>query len=84
MVYPWIYLDILSVLKPDFSAGPCCWIHAMRTRLLVFKSVLFSEKIERASQHLVVMDKLCCFSLSGIIRGIFPSVHPKHTCSLLK
>ncbi len=29
MVYPWIYLDIPSFLKPDFSAGPCCWIHAM-------------------------------------------------------
>ena len=40
MVYPWIYLDIPSFLKPDFSAGPCCWIHAMRTRLLVFQSVL--------------------------------------------
>ena len=40
MVYPWIYLDIPSFLKPDFSAGPCCSIHAMRTRLLVFQSVL--------------------------------------------
>ncbi len=40
MVYPWIYLDIPSFLKPDFSAGQCCWTHLMRTRLLVLKSVL--------------------------------------------
>ena len=40
MEYPWIYLDIPSFLKPDFSAGPCCWTHSMRTRLLVVKSVL--------------------------------------------
>ena len=40
MVYPWIYLDIPSFLKPDFLAGQCCWTHAMHTRLLVFKSVL--------------------------------------------
>ncbi len=40
MVYPWIYLDIPCFLKPDFSAGLCCWTHAMRTHLLLFKSVL--------------------------------------------
>ena len=31
---------IPSFLKPDFSAGPCCWSHSMRTRLWVVKSVL--------------------------------------------
>ena len=30
---PCIYLDIPSFRKPDFSAGPCCWSHSMRTRL---------------------------------------------------
>jgi hypothetical protein len=25
VVYPWIFLDIYSFLKPDFAAGPCCW-----------------------------------------------------------
>ena len=30
---PCIYLYIPSFRKPDFSAGPCCWSHSMRTRL---------------------------------------------------
>ena len=40
MVYPRISLDILGFLKPDFSAGPCCWSQSIRTRLWVIKSVL--------------------------------------------
>ena len=38
--YPWISLDIPVFLNPDFSAGPCCWSHAIRTRLWVINSVL--------------------------------------------
>jgi hypothetical protein len=34
-------MDIPSFLKPDFSAGQCCWSHSMRTRVWVIKSVLF-------------------------------------------
>jgi len=41
VVYPWIFLDIPSFLKPDFDAGQCCWSHSMRTRVWVIKSVLF-------------------------------------------
>jgi hypothetical protein len=43
MVYLWISLDIPSFLtrKTDFSAGPCCWSHSMRTRLWVIKSVSY-------------------------------------------
>ncbi len=39
VVYTWIFLDIPSFLKPDFAAGPCCWSHSMRIRVLVIKSV---------------------------------------------
>ncbi len=44
-VYPWIFLDIPSVLnlnlKPGFAAGPCCWSHSMCTRVWVIESTLF-------------------------------------------
>ncbi len=30
-VYPWIFQDIPSFLKPDFSAGHCCLTHSMCT-----------------------------------------------------
>jgi hypothetical protein len=36
-----ISMDIPSFLSPDFSAGPSCWSHSMRTRVWVIKSVLF-------------------------------------------
>ncbi len=43
-VYTWyircISMHIPSFLFPDFSAGPCCWSHSMRTRVLVIKSGL--------------------------------------------
>jgi hypothetical protein len=41
VVYCGISMDIPSFLKPDFSAGQCCWSHSMRTRVWVIKSVLF-------------------------------------------
>jgi hypothetical protein len=34
-------MHILSFLFPDFSAGPCCWSHSMRTRGFVVKICLF-------------------------------------------
>ncbi len=40
-VYTWIFLDIPSFLKPDFTACLCCWSHSMSTRVWVIKSVLF-------------------------------------------
>ena len=44
-VYIWyirgISVDIPSFLFLDFSAGPCCWSHSMRTRVLVIKIGLF-------------------------------------------
>ncbi len=39
VVYPWIFLAIPTLLKPDFAAGLCCWSHSMRTREWVIKSV---------------------------------------------
>ncbi len=47
-VYTWYHwyircvsVDIPSFLFLDFSAGPCCWSHSMRTRVLVIKIGLF-------------------------------------------
>ncbi len=44
-VYPWyirgISMDIPRFLNPDFSAGPCCGSHSMRTQVWVIKSVSF-------------------------------------------
>jgi hypothetical protein len=44
-VYTWYIrctsMHIPSFLFPDFSAGPCCWSHSMRTRVLVIKIGLF-------------------------------------------
>jgi hypothetical protein len=43
-VYTWyircISLHIPSFLLPDFSPGPCCWSHSMRTIVFVIKSGL--------------------------------------------
>ncbi len=40
-VYPWyirgISMDIHRFLNPDFSAGPCCWSHSMRTQVCVIR-----------------------------------------------
>ncbi len=40
-VYPWyirgISMDIPRFLNPDFSAGPCCWSHSMRTQICVIR-----------------------------------------------
>ncbi len=41
VVYPGIFLDIPSFLKPDFSTSQCCWSHSMRTRVWMIKNVLF-------------------------------------------
>ena len=48
--YPWISLDIPVFLNPDFSAGPCCWSHAMRTRLWVINSVLLHTPLWQSCQ----------------------------------
>ena len=40
-VYPWyirgISVDIHRFLNPDFSSGPCCWSHSMRTQVCVIR-----------------------------------------------
>ncbi len=46
-VYPWfirgISMEIPRFLNPDFSAGPCCWSHSMRTQFCVI-SVFHSTR----------------------------------------
>ncbi len=53
-VYPWIFLDIPSFLKPDFAAGLCCWSHSMRTRVCVCDQEYF---IPRATMAIVPGEK---------------------------
>jgi hypothetical protein len=38
--YPCISMDIHRFLNPDFSAGPCCWSHSMRTQVCVIRVLL--------------------------------------------
>jgi hypothetical protein len=58
-VCPWyirgVSVDIPRFLNPDFSAGPCCWSHSMRTQVWVMKSV---KVIPRATMAIVPGEKV--------------------------